>query len=245
MFGEKLETEFIKIKYIKMLNPIYNKVKMSERKAFTKRILRTKRVRKIIRGKLTKGKYYTKVYDKMVKSVYNKKFNNDYKIYRSCIIKRNTFRGMIGKEIYYKLINNSVTKNWFRGVWSSDKVLEQDFEKECAIVINLSTENEKDETKKHWVAVIIRNNETIDFFDSYGNPPEVLGGNIAKFAAKYKNVHSNDFCLQGRKSKVCGQYCIYFIHKKLQDIRLFRMVCELPNLPKERDKYVRRYVSRL
>jgi hypothetical protein len=87
--------------------------------------------------------------------------------------------------------------------------------KMCAIVFNLDKHNE---SGSHWVAFVVDNlHQTIEYFDSIGNPPNKC---IKQFI---KNVHKT---LKGYSLKVntiqhqkenseCGVYAIYYIIQRL------------------------------
>ena len=60
----------------------------------------------------------------------------------------------------------------------------------------------------HWVALYIHN-DTVEFFDSFGR-------NADYFNLRFSHVVNHSKKLQHRKSKVCGYYCLGFIHALLK-----------------------------
>ena len=71
---------------------------------------------------------------------------------------------------------------------------------------------------QHWTAFYV-DQTTLECFDSYGNSPEVYSSSIETFMTRYLNRKMNKKRLQGSKTAVCGQYCLFFlwcrIRKKL------------------------------
>ena len=60
---------------------------------------------------------------------------------------------------------------------------------------------------EHWVCLYFPSFGNIEFFDSYGRDPR-------KYDCFTKNVYdlvTNTRTLQHRDSRVCGQYCLYFL----------------------------------
>lgn len=70
--------------------------------------------------------------------------------------------------------------------------------------------NEDPSTGKgtHWVAMYIKNKDTICYFDSYGKKPITLINNYLK---NFKNIENNKVRFQSLLSQNCGYYCIYFV----------------------------------
>lgn len=98
------------------------------------------------------------------------------------------------------------------GVFPSDKI--PDIRKfPCALVLNTDKHDEKG---SHWLAVYIQDQRTLEFFDSFGLPPDVYGEDITRFIKRYCRIQWNKIPLQSLTSNVCGQYCIYFIVKRSQ-----------------------------
>ena len=57
----------------------------------------------------------------------------------------------------------------------------------------------------------------VEYFDSYGLEPRV------EFKI-YKPDLTNNYCLQGLDTAVCGEYCIYYLLKRSRKISLLRIV---------------------
>jgi hypothetical protein len=62
---------------------------------------------------------------------------------------------------------------------------------------------------EHWCVVFVFEN-FCEFFDSFGNPPEVFG--LSNTIMQHcKHVISNSKKLQCFSSSMCGHYCIYYV----------------------------------
>ena len=71
---------------------------------------------------------------------------------------------------------------------------------------------------RHWVAVIV-NNQTCEFFDSLGVPPENYHSYWHKFLIKKSGKYVyNDSALQNLKSADCGKFCIFYTILRSQGI---------------------------
>ena len=94
------------------------------------------------------------------------------------------------------------------GVYAADHVPKILSPTPIAIVTNLDTSNKPG---SHWVAIYIDRNGYGVYFDSYGLAPisthhlDRLRRNCVRFQWNKKKLQSFD-------SKVCGEYCIMFLH---------------------------------
>ena len=94
----------------------------------------------------------------------------------------------------------------FGGVYPRD-LLPQTLEKK-AIVINTDPH---DQPGAHWVCVYL-NSPVVEYFDSYGLAP--MHRDIQDFIVRHgKGVH-NPHVYQALSTKVCGQYCVYYLHQR-------------------------------
>lgn len=121
---------------------------------------------------------------------------------------------MNSSEIHNILSRDPISARYFAGVFPSDKIPAI---KQFPSTMVLNTDKH-DEKGTHWLAVYIQDNNTLEFFDSYGLPPEAYGKDITRFTKKYKRFSYNNVALQSLTSNVCGQYCIYFIIRRSQGL---------------------------
>lgn len=130
---------------------------------------------------------------------------------------------MNSSQIHKILSRDPISSRHYAGVYPSDKIpIIHKFP--SAIVLNTGKHYERG---THWLAVYIQDKKTIEFFDSYGLPPEFYGEDISNFVRKYHYVQANKIPLQSLTSNVCGQYCLYFIVKRCQGVCMRSIVTQL------------------
>ena len=103
---------------------------------------------------------------------------------------------------------------------------------------------------EHWVAFYRAAHAFhIEYFDSYGRPPEKYGFRTSISSAPdphgLKTIYSN-FPLQGYGSNVCGHYCLLFIYfrRKLNSLTsTINLLCSLGRNPAARDQKVKQLYS--
>ncbi|KAF8791612.1 hypothetical protein HNY73_006453 [Argiope bruennichi] len=133
---------------------------------------------------------------------------------------------MNGNEIHYILSKDPYTSPFFRGVFASDTI--PILKEKSAIVVNTDTSSEPG---SHWLAFYLES-DNLEFFDSYGNPPEFYGRLFHDFVSHYSSVFWNSTPMQSFMSNVCGAYCIYFILKRCQGKSLYSIVSNLSECQK-------------
>ena len=127
---------------------------------------------------------------------------------------------MNSSQIYKILSRDPDSARYFAGVFPSDKIPEiQSFP--STIVLNTDKHDKKG---THWLAVYMQDRKNLEFFDSFGLPPETYGEDIARFVKKYPRIRCNNTRLQSITSNVCGQYCIFFIVKRCQGLCMTSIV---------------------
>ena len=122
-------------------------------------------------------------------------------------------------EIKSILERNEVTSDVFLNVYPADKLPKTRIERyRWLLVVNCCPSNYRGE---HWVAVFSEN-EQLEFFDSFGLPPDVYEGVVSflraqgwpeEFDATY-----NDEQIQSIDSDACGHYCILFCHFRARGV---------------------------
>jgi hypothetical protein len=68
-------------------------------------------------------------------------------------------------EIFKILQNNRFTKNYFKGVYPSNKIPPCN-QYPCALVVNTDPIGQPG---THWVAIYAVNQSSVEYFDSFGN----------------------------------------------------------------------------
>lgn len=94
----------------------------------------------------------------------------------------------------------------------------------------------------HWVAIFAISEKSVEYFDSYGMPPNKC---ISAFLKKFDTVKRNHIRLQSYLSSVCGHYCIYFIVRRSYGESFENIIKGLKDLGDIRDSYIREYTNQL
>ena len=90
----------------------------------------------------------------------------------------------------------------FKGVYSRNSL--PSLSKDGGYVVNL---DERGEAGTHWVAIHIKGPKAT-YFDSFGI--EHIPNEVLRFLRK-KDIDSNIFRVQSKKSVLCGYFCIKFL----------------------------------
>ena len=92
---------------------------------------------------------------------------------------------------------------------------------------------------EHWVAFYLTAPDSLEFFDSYGLPPSVYEYDVTP-------ASSNPHTLQQLDSKVCGQYCVYYLYHRCRGKVLTQILAPFSLQDKAwNDHSVASYVSNL
>ena len=133
------------------------------------------------------------------------------------------------------LRQNVLTAETFLGCAPSDKIPITDLYP-YAVVVNTDDSSRPGE---HWVALYVPSEDTVEYFDSYGDEPNE---NLSHYIGLFPDVKRSEESLQSLFSKVCGQYCIYFVIQRCLGRSFDDIVAHLRELINP-DFYVARYVS--
>ena len=115
---------------------------------------------------------------------------------------------MDGDEIATVLLRDPFVQPVFHGVFSSDLLPQLPLKhRPAALVVNTDPSCRPGE---HWIAIYLPKCGPVEYFDSYGKPPNVAS--IRTFLARNGDTFKiNPKPLQGPLSSVCGHYCIYYL----------------------------------
>ncbi|GBN06781.1 hypothetical protein AVEN_268923-1 [Araneus ventricosus] len=133
---------------------------------------------------------------------------------------------MNGNQIHFILSRDPHTSPFFSGIFASDTI--PMLKEKSAIVVNA---DKSSEPGSDWLA-FYQEADNVEFFYSYGNPPEFYGPRFQDFTSNYSSVYWNSTTLQSLTSNVCGAYCIYFILKRCQGHSLYSIVSNLSHCQK-------------
>lgn len=94
----------------------------------------------------------------------------------------------------------------FCGVKARDQFIQESPTFPAAYIVN--TDNST-QPGTHWISVWLTHENTVEYFDSYGNGPLFI--DLAeKLNALSPHIKYNNFRLQGYTTTVCGHYCLLF-----------------------------------
>lgn len=140
-------------------------------------------------------------------------------------------------EIDDFLLNHPKTNKIFIGCYAADKIPQTDIYPYAAII----NTDKSGYPGTHWVAIYVQNSKVIEYFDSFGDPPNSMIGN---YLLNFEHIHRNQSVIQSVLSKNCGQYCIYFIFKRCTRTPFKCILNKLLKL-KDPNIYVKSFVDAL
>ena len=79
----------------------------------------------------------------------------------------------------------------------------------------------------HWVAFFHPLPNKLEFFDSYGRPPQEFGYTFPKSI----QISHNKFQIQGLGSQVCGHFSIFFLYHRSQNYTMYSIIKKFQSLP--------------
>lgn len=96
----------------------------------------------------------------------------------------------------------------------------------------------------HWVAMYLDNDGHCVYFDSYGVPPGIPQ-HLNRIRKNSRSYTWNTRHLQSFGSKVCGQYCIMFLHYMARGYTLQQFCKMFSNNQDHNDRIVARFHQRI
>lgn len=124
------------------------------------------------------------------------------------------------KQLFKALTCNKTTRPFFDGVFAKDMLSDID-SKPQLVICNTDTSEGKG---KHWVAFFFQG-ETCEFFDSLGKDCADYGKEFSDFVERFSlKVISSRKRTQPLKSKLCGEYCLFFCFFKCKGEKLSKIV---------------------
>ena len=147
---------------------------------------------------------------------------------------------MDSHEIKQILQRDRFTKHYFRGVFASDQLPKSAVPRPSALVFNTDPASKPG---RHWVAISITRREEAEYFDSYGQPPQLP--RVKSFLRRNASrIHRNRRPLQGPLSAVCGQYCIFFLLQRCRGLSLNKIVSLFSSNKMDNDLLVNDFIRR-
>lgn len=115
---------------------------------------------------------------------------------------------MNARQIKNILSHHKTTKKYFINVFPSDMLPNKITRFPACFISNIDPSYLEG---SHWVSFYIPSADRVEFFDSYGHPPDFFQGPISDFASRYSQVIYNPLTLQTNVTAVCGQYALFFL----------------------------------
>jgi len=115
-----------------------------------------------------------------------------------------TIKSLTGTDILKFLKNNKM----FVGVYPCDAIPEFD-QRPCALIANTDPAGEIGE---HWVAIILKEKDRAIYFDPFGFPPLIPSLQLYLDKWGSRKLTMSSITLQNPNGKMCGFYCVLFIH---------------------------------
>ena len=150
---------------------------------------------------------------------------------------------MNSREIVKNLNTFNPLKNIFLGVKAVNELPKTQIQEKCWCIVSNCCP--RDLPGEHWVAIFCENNK-IEFFDSYGLPPQFFDG-IDTFLSAQQTNGMNKECvfnnqqLQSFDTPVCGHYCILYLKSRANHMSFERFIYILLNM--DRDLLVKSIVN--
>ena len=131
-------------------------------------------------------------------------------------------------EIKKYLTGNKVTRDAFLDVFALDQLPKEKIQRDkWFLICNCCP---ADLIGEHWIAMFFEDGANLEFFDSFGLPPDAYGEEILAFIAMQGVcVEYNDVRLQSLQSDACGHYCILYSYHRCRG-ELFHSVLEKFNV---------------
>ena len=126
------------------------------------------------------------------------------------------------EELDRMLRGNDATKGYYLGVYAADQLPKERIARDVwLLVCNCCP---IDLPGEHWIAIFGNSRGDIDFFDSFGFPPNAYDG-VHQFLERQETslIAYNTTHLQSIESDACGSYCLFFAYYR----SLGRSMCDI------------------
>lgn len=141
-------------------------------------------------------------------------------------------------EIIDALTKCSRTAPYLSGVYALDKLPKTFISPRPALVV-VNTAFSGNMRGEHWVAYFLNANNSLDYFDSYGLPPQ--GEHMLEFITtndKARNFTYNTVPLQSLTSSTCGKYVVTYLYYRVLGYTNNQYISILGNNPDENVKNI-------
>ena len=143
-------------------------------------------------------------------------------------------------QITRMLQADACTRDVFVGVYARDRLPRRVTTFPSAYVCNTQPHTKEGE---HWIAIYVDERGRGEYFDSYGLPP--VHGKFVNFLDSQSLTWTfNDKQLQGVTSRVCGQYCVFYLLHRCRGLSLNTIVNMFSRNTQDNDVLVQDFIVR-
>lgn len=138
--------------------------------------------------------------------------------------------------------SDKIAKTIFQGVFASDQLPYRVADYPSAYIANVDP---SELPGSHWVAMYFNEEGKAEFWDSYGQAPELYSKHFTDFLDRnsYYMIR-NRTVLQSLDSSVCGEYCIYYLIHRCRGFSMQTIVNRFSKKKRLNDSIVYEFVKR-
>lgn len=126
---------------------------------------------------------------------------------------------------------------FFKGCYALDELSSLNFRSRSAFIVNTHIRGKTG----HWLAIVIPDNNTVEYFDSFGRNPS---GPLNNFVNRFDKKIINKKCFQHALSSTCGEFCVFYITEHFKGSSPTEIFSTLDKV-KDCDKFVQAYFHNL
>ena len=144
-------------------------------------------------------------------------------------------------QLAHVLSSDPVVKKSFGGVYACDQLPSLSVNSyPKSFVVNTDP---KSLPGTHWIAIYLEDEQHGEFFDSYGQHPDMYSEHFLNFMNRTVWKH-NEKRLQSAFSSVCGQYCIYYLYYRCRGVPMPSIVNRFSFNKARNDQFVYSFVKK-
>ena len=134
------------------------------------------------------------------------------------------------------------TRSQFRGVFAADQLPRRVKTYPSAYIVNTDPASEPG---AHWVAFYFPQKDKGEFFDSYGDTPAYYSGIFKTFIKQNSCTWTyNHQPLQSLLSRVCGQYCLFYLLHRCHGVNMFKILRYFHKNKERNDRFVNEFICK-
>lgn len=125
------------------------------------------------------------------------------------------------------------------GIFAADQLPQKIPNEPFGLIVNIDPHYKPG---RHWIALYVQRGE-VEAFDSYGNLPSHYSLYIERFLQRFTKVVFNTKKLQSSYTKVCGQYCLFYLMCRCRGYSMMDITGIFSNDFKLNDEFVYYFVD--